>query len=234
MDAERWCEDVGASSARNPARDSEAEWLLQKPLVELTADRRGVRMPRQAPTPETKPQNFSMQGRASTQDPGKTRHAITIGRTPQDVYLFWRNFSNLALFMKDLKQVQVLSPTLSRWQVELKSGRGVEWNAEITEDIPGERIRWASQPEAQVETSGSVQFQAAPGLRGTVVQLSMDYAVPGGKMAEWAAFFTGEDPDTLVLTNLKRLKQVLETGEYATTEGQPSGREEQSTYVMTH
>jgi uncharacterized membrane protein len=41
-----------------------------------------------------------------TLDKNKSRHAITILRTPEEVYLFWRNFENLALFMKDLKSVQ--------------------------------------------------------------------------------------------------------------------------------
>src|SRR5699024_4549719 len=111
------------------------------------------------------------------------------------------------------------SPTLSQWKVQLKSGRSVEWTAEITAEIPGKMITWSSLPDEEVLTSGSVSFEPATGGRGTVVKLSMDYAVPGGRLTEWATFLTGEDPDTLALTNLKRVKQVLETGEYATTEG---------------
>ncbi|MGE3975419.1 MAG: SRPBCC family protein [Bdellovibrionales bacterium] len=166
--------------------------------------------------------------KTSIQDENKTRHAITVGRAPEEVYLFWRNFENFPRFMKDIKSVKTISPKLSRWKAELKLGPNLEWDAEVTEIIPNKKIAWASLAGSDVQTKGIVTFEKAPGDRGTIVRLSTDYTLPGGKITEWAAFFTGEDPDTLMLINLKRMKQVLETGEYATTEGQPSGREEQS------
>jgi hypothetical protein len=54
----------------------------------------------------------------------------------------------------------------------------------------------------------------------------MNYSIPGGKLTEWTTLFSGEDPDTLTITNLKRLKAFLETGEIPTTKGQTSGRKE--------
>jgi uncharacterized membrane protein len=169
-----------------------------------------------------------------TIDKNKSRHAITIGRPPDEVFQFFRNFENLALFMKDLDSVDVISPVQSRWKIQLKSGRSIEWLAEVRGEIPGLMISWGSLPGESVQTSGHVTFEGMPGGKKCVVRLSMDFAIPGGKLTEWATFLTGEDPDTLALTNLKRLKQVLETGEFATTEGQPSGREETSTYVVKH
>lgn len=169
-----------------------------------------------------------------TIDKNKSRHAITILRSPEDIYLFWRNFENLALFMKDIKKIDVLSATQSRWTVELKSGRSIDWVAEVRGEIPGQMISWASLEGESVQTSGHVVFEGLPGGGKTVVRLAMDFSIPGGRLTEWATFLTGEDPDTLAITNLKRLKQVLETGEYATTEGQPSGREIDSSYVLAH
>jgi uncharacterized membrane protein len=169
-----------------------------------------------------------------TIDKSKSRHAVTISRPPEDVYLFWRRFENLPLFMKDLKEVETISPTQSRWKVQLKSGRMVEWLAEVRGEIPGQMISWGSLAGEKIQTSGRVMFEGMPGGHKTVVKLTMDYSIPGGRLAEWATFLSGEDPDTLALTNLKRLKQVLETGEFATIEGQPSGREENSTYVLKH
>lgn len=169
-----------------------------------------------------------------TLDKAKTRHAITLAVEPEVAFAFWRNFENLPRFMKDLKEVRMINSKRSHWVVEMKSGGRVEWDAEITGEAEGQWISWASTPESEVSTTGFVSFERAPANRGTIVRLLMDYSVPGGKLVEWIKFFTGEDPDTLTITNLKRFKAVLETGEYPTVEGQPSGRDTDAVPAMKH
>lgn len=167
-------------------------------------------------------------------DRHKIHHSITVRRSPKEVYEFWRNFENLPRFLKDVVDVQVLSPTRSKWKIKLKSGLTAEWEAMITADEEGKKIAWESLADAEVETNGTVQFLKAPAGRGTIVVLSMNYEVPGGKLTEWGTFFTGEDPDTLTQINLKRLKAFLETGEFPTVEGQSSGRREEEQPHTTH
>lgn len=157
----------------------------------------------------------------------ENQFAITIGRSPEKIYAFWRDLTNLPRFMKDLSDVRILSRTRSRWTIRLKSGVATSWEAEIVRDEPGRSIAWKSLEGSRVKTSGSVYFTNAPAGLGTMVLLSMDLSIPGGRATELFTFFSGEDPKTLVLTNLKRLKAYLETGEIPTTEGQPSGREEE-------
>jgi uncharacterized membrane protein len=157
----------------------------------------------------------------------KSHHAITIGKDPYDVFTFFRNFKNLPLFMKDLVKIDLLSDKRSHWTVQVKNGSKAEWDAEIIQEIPGELISWSSVEGSEVKTFGTVRFEKASADEGTVVTLDMDYAVPGGKLAEFILLFTGETPELLTVTNLKRLKAFLETGEIPTTEGQPSGREEE-------
>jgi uncharacterized membrane protein len=169
-----------------------------------------------------------------TLDKSKSRHAITILRPREQVFAFWRNFENLATFMKDIRRIQTVSPEKSHWEIELKSGQTAEWDADIMEEAYGELIAWESVKGSSVTTSGRVMFEDAPDGRSTVVRLSMDYSIPGGKLTEWATFFRGEDPDSLTITNLKRLKALMETGEIPTTEGQPSGRDEDATPVLRH
>ena len=163
----------------------------------------------------------------------KSRHAITIGKTPYEVYSFFRDFKNLPLFMKDLQSIRELNENRTHWVVQVKNGAKVEWDAEILQEIPGRMISWRSVEGSEVKTMGSVHFEAAPADRGTVVSLAMDYSVPGGKLTEWFLLFTGETPDFLAITNLKRLKALLETGEVPTVEGQPSGRDEDS-HTLKH
>ncbi len=159
-------------------------------------------------------------------DDDTSKFSITIGQTPAEIFSFWRDFKNLTLFMKDIKDIRIISPKKSHWTVELKSGLKAEWDAEITAERVNEMIAWKSTKSSEVETSGSVWFSPAPGGRGTVVSLLMDYSVPGGKLTELLTKITGEDPDSLAFINLRRLKAYLETGEIPTVEGQSSGREE--------
>ncbi|HRO67811.1 MAG TPA: SRPBCC family protein [Pseudobdellovibrionaceae bacterium] len=154
--------------------------------------------------------------------------AVTIAREPREVYEFWRDLKNLSLFMKDIERIEVSSPLRSHWYLKTKAGLKFDWEAEIVGEIPGQYLAWESDKKARLQTAGAVSFESAPGGRGTVVRMSLSYKIPGGKAAEMAALFTGEDPRHLTLTNLRRMKAFLEAGEIPTTDGQPSGREKQS------
>lgn len=163
-----------------------------------------------------------------------SKFSVTIGKTQAEIFAFWRDFKNLTLFMKDIKDIRIISAKKSHWTVALKSGLKAEWDAEITAERVNEMIAWKSLKGSEVETSGSVWFSPAPGDRGTVVSLIMDYSVPGGKLTELLTKITGEDPDSLAFINLRRLKAYLETGEIPTTEGQSSGREEKEETQLKH
>lgn len=163
-----------------------------------------------------------------------SHYSVTIGASPEEVFQFFRDFSHLPSFMKDLKEIRVLGPKRSHWVVEIKGGHKAEWDAEIIAERPNEMIAWKSVENSEVETSGSVYFAPAPGNRGTVVSLSLDYKIPGGKLAELVTFFTGDHPAELAFINLRRLKARIETGEVPTIEGQPSGREENAETIVKH
>jgi uncharacterized membrane protein len=96
-------------------------------------------------------------------------YSITIGKPPGEVYRFFRDFKNLPKFMKDLADIEILSDTLSRWTVQLKSGKSVHWDAEILKDLPEEIVSWQSVGDSEVRTQGSIWFSEAPADLGTVV-----------------------------------------------------------------
>ena len=100
----------------------------------------------------------------------------------------------------------------------------VEWDAQIVEDRPNELIAWRSLDGADVDNAGEVRFQAAPQGRGTVLRVRMQYNPPAGKMGAVVAKLLGEAPEKQIAVDLLRLKQMIETGEIARTEGQPAGR----------
>jgi len=100
----------------------------------------------------------------------------------------------------------------------------VKWDAEITEARSNEHIAWRSLEGADVENSGWVHFEAAPGGRGTIVSVEIEYNPPAGVLGATVAKILGRAPEHEVEEDLRRFKQVMETGEIITTEGQPAGR----------
>ncbi len=139
--------------------------------------------------------------------------SITINQTPDEVYRFWRNFENLPRFMEHLESVQVVDDRRSHWKASAPAGQSVEWDAEITEDRPGELIVWRSLGGADVSNSGRVRFVTAPGGRGTEVHVEVRYDPPGGKLGTVVAKLFGEEPGQQVDSDIRRFKQVMETGE---------------------
>jgi len=149
--------------------------------------------------------------------------AITIRRQPHDVYQFWRDFRNFPSFMSHVDSVAVLDDRHSHWTVHGPGGRSVEWNAEITEDRPDQLIAWRSLPGAEVDNFGRVTFSPAPGDRGTEVRVEIHYAPPAGELGSALARLFGQEPRQQVQADLRKLKQVLETGEVIRSEATLQG-----------
>jgi uncharacterized membrane protein len=152
------------------------------------------------------------------------QRSLCVGVEPQQAYEYFRNFQNLPRFMKHLESVSILDTERSHWVVKGPAGTHVEWDARIINDQPGEMISWRSENDPGVSNAGSVQFVKAPQGRGTILRVSLQYAPPAGALGAVTAKLFGEEPELQLRADLKRLKQVLETGEITTTEGQPAGR----------
>ena len=153
----------------------------------------------------------------------QAKTAVTIRHPVEVVYGYWRDFSNLPSFMNHLASVQVHGNGRSHWTANAPAGRTVEWDAEIVEDKPNERIVWRSLEGSQVPNSGVVWFTPAPGDRGTEVRVELTYDPPAGVLGKVVAKLFGEEPQQQVTDDLRRLKQVLETGQVVLSEGSPEG-----------
>ncbi|MGI8745578.1 MAG: SRPBCC family protein [Bryobacteraceae bacterium] len=149
---------------------------------------------------------------------------ITIGKSPEEAYQFWRNLENLPRFMRHLESVKEIDNKHSHWSAKAPAGRTVEWKAEIIAEVENRMIGWRSLPGADVDNAGSVHFGEAPDGRGTQVKIALQYNPPGGIVGSWFAKLFGEEPSQQIEADLRRFKQLMETGEIATTKGQPSGR----------
>lgn len=138
--------------------------------------------------------------------------SITVNRPRQEVYEYWRNFENLPRFMKNISHIEVLDHKRSRWVVKAALGQKLEWVSHVIEDQPGERIAWETEYDADVRSTGWVEFRDAPGGRGTEIRTLIAYEPPGGRLGHLAARLLHEDPNSQARHDLRRLKQLLETG----------------------
>ncbi len=153
----------------------------------------------------------------------RVERSIAVYRPVDEVYRFFRNFKNFSRFMAHVNDVREIDDTHSHWFVKGPGGMELEWDAEIIGDQPNELISWRSIGSPDVESAGSVRFERTPGDRGTFVRVSLNYVPPAGALGAAIAKLFGEEPEAQIKDDLRRLKQVLEAGEIASTEGQPAG-----------
>ena len=149
---------------------------------------------------------------------------VTISKPRRQLYDRWRDFSRFPEFMDNVEGVMD-EGDVSRWTIKAPSGSEVELVTRITEDKPGEVIAWSSTAESQVETEGRVEFRDAPADRGTIVRLEIRYDPPGGAIGRGLAKLLQREPNIQARRDLRRFKQLMETGEVTTNAG-PSGRGE--------
>jgi uncharacterized membrane protein len=149
--------------------------------------------------------------------------SVTINRSIEELYRFWRNLEHLPRFMRHLESVQKVTDTISRWRAKGPAGTSVEWDAEIYNEIPNKLIAWRSLEGAEVVSAGSVNFDVEGAGRGTRVTVHLQYSPPGGKVGAAVARLFGADAETEIREDLRRFKQLIEAGEVPTTSGQPRG-----------
>lgn len=166
------------------------------------------------------PPSRDVTGQAATvnaREAVKLERAVTIEGSRAELYAFWHAFEHLPEFMEHLVSVRTVSGTRSHWVAKAPGGKTVEWDAVIVNDIPDSLIAWKSIGDADVSNAGSVHFSDAPGGRGTVVKVSLDYEPPAGRLGALVARLFGEDPDRQVREDLRKFKQLMETGEVTTS-----------------
>ncbi|WP_342250978.1 SRPBCC family protein [Sphingomonas sp. OTU376] len=142
--------------------------------------------------------------------------AVTINRPRKELFAYWRDFANLATFMDNVERIEILSPTRSHWVVKAPGGKTVEWDATVTEEIEDALIAWSSDEGAEVPNSGRIEFRDA-GARGTVVAATILCDPPAGVIGKVIAKMFQREPAIQARRDLRRFKQLMETGEIATS-----------------
>ena len=83
------------------------------------------------------------------------RESIRLETPVAEVYRFWRRLENLPHVFTHLEDVTELGDGRSHWIARGPAGLGVEWDAEIINEVENKVIGWRSLPESDVVTAGS-------------------------------------------------------------------------------
>lgn len=147
----------------------------------------------------------------------RVRKSVTIMRPPAEIYELFRRFELLPTFLLHVKSVTPRADGTWHWVVT-EGPMTLAWDAIVVDDQPGEHLEWRSLPGGDVDHAGVLALAVDPSGKGTEVRLAMTYRPPGGiTSAPFRALFT-RLTETLFATELRRLKQLLEAGELATSE----------------
>jgi uncharacterized membrane protein len=149
--------------------------------------------------------------------------AVTVNASREQVAEVWHDLERLPTFMTHLEKVTVTRDGRSHWVASGPAESRVEWDAEVTQDVPGEGMSWRSVEGASVPNEGMVRWVPAPGGRGTEVHVGLSYEPPAGAAGATVAKLFGEEPNQQLRDDLRRFKQLLETGEIPRSDSTPEG-----------
>jgi uncharacterized membrane protein len=143
--------------------------------------------------------------------------SVTIACDAEEVHRFVRDPANVAKYMGYVDRVEPRdNGLLWHWTAHVPGFGAVEWDSRITEDRTGELFAWESQPGAALSIAGRTEFRRAPGGRGTEVHMRLDIQPPGGALGATLARLAHQGIGWQASSDLRRLKQLLETGEIPT------------------
>lgn len=159
---------------------------------------------------------YNIAGFSSAQgpEPFEFSKSLSIHRNKVEVYNFWRRLENLPLIMKHVKKVEKIAENKYRWEVEFNN-KTFSWNAEITEDIPNEKISWTTLGSSDIKNSGTVEFTTARKNKGTELKVTMHYTPAHSKYGRMIGRFLDPVFTQMVKDDLKRFKHMMESEDYS-------------------
>lgn len=137
------------------------------------------------------------------------KQSITVNVPVTQTYNQWTQFEEFPHFMEGIKEIKQLDDKHLHWKAEI-AGKSEEWDAEITEQIPDQRITWRSTNGAN--NSGTMHF-SPKGPNQTEVTLEVEYEPEGviENLGDLLGLVSAR-----VTGDLARFKEFIETRHSAT------------------
>ncbi|MFI2651015.1 MULTISPECIES: SRPBCC family protein [Micromonospora] len=147
---------------------------------------------------------------------------MTIERRVADVFNFYRDFQNLPRFLGDVMASRQIGPTTFRWTIRGPLGVRLSSTVRLTEERTNQLLRYETTAAPGMRTHWTVRF--TPGSDPGRTEVHEVLKTPFGRLGRIALTLAGKPPAAEVAANLRRLKQLLETGEVTDTEHAVAGK----------
>lgn len=135
----------------------------------------------------------------------KIEKMIEVNVPKSTAYNQWTQFEEFPRFMEGIKEVKQLDANHLHWRAEIM-GKDLEWDAEITQQIPDQQISWQSTSGAP--NRGTVTFTSIPAdPNRTVVKVDLEYE-PRGATEKMGDVFGALS--SRVEGDLERFKRFIE------------------------
>ncbi len=159
---------------------------------------------------------------ATPRDENAVAASVTIQRPVGEVFRYYRDFRNLPSFLGDVMAIEQTGPATSRWTIQGPLGLRANWTIRVTEERTNELLRYETAPAPGLRTYWEVSF--APGARAGETEVREVMRVPLGRLGRAALALIGKDPAGEVSANLRRLKELMETGRVTDTSYAVAGK----------
>lgn len=147
---------------------------------------------------------------------------MTIRRPVEEVFRFYRDFSNLPRFLGDVMAIDPVGPATWRWTIQGPLGIRVKWTVKVTEERANELIRYETVSLPALKTSWEIHF--APGPEAGEAEVREVMKTPLGTLGRAALALIGKFPAEEERSNLQRLKELMETGRVSDTSHAVAGK----------
>ena len=141
--------------------------------------------------------------------------SVTIHRPVDEVFALYRDFRNLPRFLGDVMAIEQIDSATTRWTIQGPLGIRLNWTIKVTEERTNELIRYETVISPGLRTYWEIHF--APGTKAGEMEVREVMAPPFGRLGRAALALIGKFPTEEVTANLRRLKQLLETGKVTDT-----------------
>ena len=156
-----------------------------------------------------------MEGERSITKGVKIEESVTIARPAHDLYEVWTQWERLPEILPHIDEVKDLGQGRTRWTARGPLGTRLTWEAEVINQETDRLIAWQSLNGGDVDTAGSVHFNAQ-GANATEMVVSMQYEPPGGRLTAMVSEFLGVGLDQRVRRDLQRFKSSMESQQSGT------------------
>jgi uncharacterized membrane protein len=148
--------------------------------------------------------------------------SVVIRRPVEQVFNFYRDFTNLPSFLGDVIKIEQIDAATSRWTIQGPFGIQVHWKVRVIEERPNELIWYDMVGSPRLKTEWKIYFAPGPAKGETEVREVMK--APLGRLGRVALALIGKFPAEEVSANLHRFKELMETGKVTDTSYSVAGK----------